>query len=167
MTENHNTIKEIMDMTVDNTRIVAEWKETKYLVLSSSLFMAPAIYGFYNNLYFLSLVLVFTSGISINHWRDAKYSWRRIADRIFSKITFAIFFYYLFKHSACNLYFFLQNIGLFKVVYCYYMSNKHHNTPIWWKYHMKFHVWCVFSEWMILKRVLYDDSNDSNDSNVL
>jgi hypothetical protein len=159
-------MNEIMDMTIDDNRIVAEWKETKYIVLSSSLFMAPAIYGYYHNLYFLPLVLFFASGISINHWRDAKYSWRRIADRIFAKITFAIFFYYLFKHSACNLYFFLQNIGLFRVVYWYYMSNKYHNTPGWWKYHMKFHVWCVLSEWMILKRV-YDDSNLHDNSNIL
>ena len=29
-------MKEIMDMTIDDNKIVAEWKETKYIVLSSS-----------------------------------------------------------------------------------------------------------------------------------
>ena len=143
-------------MTVDDNKIVAEWKETKYIVVSSSFFMAPAVYGFYYNLYFLPVVLFFASSISINHWRDAKYSWRRIADRIFSKITFSIFFYYLIMYAGFNFYFFLQNIGLLNVLYYYYMSNKHHNTPIWWKYHMKFHVCCVFSEWMILKNIVHN-----------
>jgi hypothetical protein len=148
-------MNEIIDMTIDHNRIVAEWKESKYIVVSSSFFMVPAVYGYYNNLYLLPLVLFITSSISINHWRNAKYSWRRIADRIFSKITFAIFFYHLIKHSSCTLYFFLQNIGLFKVVYYYYMSNKHHNTPIWWKFHMKFHVFCVFSELLIIQNVVH------------
>jgi hypothetical protein len=147
-------MKKIMDMTVDHNRIVAEWKETKYVVVSSSLFMVPAIYGLYNNLYLLPLVLFIASSISINHWRDATYSWSRIADRIFSKITFATFFYYFIKHSSCNLYFLLQINGLFKVVYYYYMSNKYDDTPIWWKYHIKFHTFCVFSELLIIQNVI-------------
>ena len=152
-------MQEIMDMTIDNNKMVAEWKETKYIVVSSSLFMAPAIYGFYNNLYLLPFVLFAASSISINHWRHATYSWRRVTDRIFAKITFAIFFYHFIRDSSCNLYFFLQNIGLLNVLYYYYMSNKHHYTPIWWKYHMKFHVWCVFSEWMIIQNDLYYNNN--------
>ena len=59
-------MKEIMDMTIDHTRMVAEWKETKYLVVSSSFFMISAAYGFYKDLYFLSLVYFITSLISIN-----------------------------------------------------------------------------------------------------
>jgi len=55
-----------MDMTIDHTRMVAEWKETKYLVVSSSFFMISAAYGFYKDLYFLSLVYFITSLISIN-----------------------------------------------------------------------------------------------------
>ena len=146
-------MKEIMDMTVDHTRIVAEWKETKYLVISSSFFMISAIYGFYKDLYFLSCVLFFTSLISINFWRNATYSWGRIADRIFSKITFAICFYHSIKYASLRLFFFLQYAGLITFVYYYYMSNKYHDTPIWWKYHIKFHIFGVFTQLMIIECV--------------
>ena len=160
-------MKEILDMTIDHNRIVAEWKETKYIVVSSSFFMVPVVYGFYNNLYVLPFVLFIASSISMNFWRHATYSWRRIADRIFSKITFAILFYYFIKHSGFSLYFFLQNVWLFKVLYYYYMSNKHHNTSIWWKYHMKFHVFCVFSQLMVIKNVLYHNSITYHTNNYI
>jgi hypothetical protein len=115
--------------------------------------MISAIYGFYKDLYFLSCVLFFTSLISINFWRNATYSWGRIADRIFSKITFAICFYHSIKYASLRLFFFLQYAGLITFVYYYYMSNKYHDTPIWWKYHIKFHIFGVFTQLMIIECV--------------
>jgi hypothetical protein len=155
-------MKEMLDMTVDHTRIVAEWKETKYIVVSSSFFMVPAIYGLYNNLYFLSLISFVISLISINFWRHATYSWGRIADRIFSKISFLIFLYYSIKYASLRIFFFLQYAGMFTFVYFYYMSNKHHNTIIWWKYHMIFHIFGVFTKLIIIKCVSDYYKNNEN-----
>lgn len=103
-------MKEIMDMTIDHNRIVAEWKETKYIVGSSCLFIIPAIYGYYHNLSVLSFALFVTSLISMNYWRDARYSYRRIADRTSSKIVFMICFYHSTKYASLNLNFFLQYV---------------------------------------------------------
>jgi hypothetical protein len=146
-------MKEIMDMTIDDNRIVAEWKETKYIVLSSSLFMIPAIYGYYHNLYFLPFALFIASLISMNYWRHATYSYRRIVDRSCSKIAFMICFYHSTKYASLNLNLFLQYIGFFTFVYYYYMSNKYHNAPGWWKYHIKFHVFCVYTQLMIIQNI--------------
>ena len=140
-------------MTIDNNRVVAEWKETKYIVVSSSFFMIPAVYGFYNNLYVLPLILFITSLVSMNFWRDAKYSWRRIIDRIVAKITFIVCYYHSIKYASMRLIFFLQYAGLFTFVYYYYMSNKYHGAPGWYKYHVKFHILCVFTQLMIVQCV--------------
>ena len=143
-------MQKMMDMTVDNNKIVAEWKETKYIVLSSSFFMVPAIYGFYNNLYLLPCVLVLTSLFSMNFWRHATYSWRRIADRIFAKISFTIFFINGVRHVShlISVY-----TGLCGILYCYYMSQKCNNV-IWWKYHMMFHIFVAYNQLIIINSIV-------------
>lgn len=52
---------------MNNEVVIAEWNETKWLVLSSSLFMIPSIYGYYKQLYLHSLLLLLTSLISANY----------------------------------------------------------------------------------------------------
>jgi hypothetical protein len=142
-------MNEILDMTIDNNRMVAEWKETKYLVVSSSFFMVPAIYGFYNNLYVLPFVLLLTTFFSMNYWRHATYSWRRIADRTFAKISFTIFFINGVRHVP---YLISVYIGLVGIIYCYYMSQK--CTLFWWKYHMMFHLCVAYNQLMIINSIV-------------
>jgi hypothetical protein len=147
-------MKEIMDMTIDHTRIVAEWKESKYIVLSSSFFMAPAIYGFYNNLYLLPVVLVLTTFFSMNYWRRATYSWRRIADRTFAKIAFAFFFINGIRHVTYRPYLITGHTATTILLYCYYMSNKYHHLPIWWKYHMVFHLMLTYNQFLVINSIV-------------
>ena len=144
-------MKEMIDMTIDNNRMVAEWKETKYLVVSSSFFMVPAIYGFYNNLYLLPCVLLLTTLFSMNFWRHATYSWRRIADRIFAKISFTIFFINGVKRVS---HLFSVYTGLVGIIYCYYMSQKCHDTLYWWKYHMMFHLFVAYNQFIIINSII-------------
>jgi hypothetical protein len=66
--------------------LIAEWKHTKYLTLSSLLFLIPAYYAYNSNMYNHTILLILTSLISANYWRKATYSWRRNLDLIFSKI---------------------------------------------------------------------------------
>ena len=147
-------MQEIMDMTIDNNKMVAEWKETKYIVLSSSFFMAPAVYGFYNNLYFLPFVLLLTTLFSMNFWRHATYSWRRIADRTFAKISFAFFFINGVRHVTHTPYLISGYTGTIILIYCYYMSNKYHNLPIWWKYHMMFHLFLTYNQFIVINSII-------------
>ena len=37
-------------------------------------------------------------------------------------------------------------IALVGIIYCYYMSNKHGDTDLWWKYHMVFHLLIVYNQ---------------------
>jgi hypothetical protein len=148
-------MKEIMDMTIDNNRIVAEWKESKYIVFSSSFFMAPAIYGFYNNLYLLPVVLVLTTFFSMNYWRRATYSWRRIADRTFAKIAFAFFFINGVTHVTYRPYLITGHTATTILLYCYYMSNKYHHLPVWWKYHMVFHLMLTYNQFLVINSIVY------------
>ena len=153
-------MKQIMYITIDPDKIVAEWKETKYLVVSSSFFMVPAIYGFYNNLYLLPCVLLLTTLFSINFWRHATYSWRRIADLTFAKISFAIFFINGFAHISRSVDLISMYTGLVGLIYCYYMSQKCHkndirdNTSIWWKYHMMFHIFVTYNQFIIINSII-------------
>ena len=149
------TMNEILDMTINPNMRVAQWNESRWIVLSSFFFTIPAIYGFYKELYNLSALLVVTSTISANFWRDATFSYRRIIDRIFAKISFSIFF--------CNGVFYVRVFpyvitvysGLALLLYCYYASNKYcgHNK-IWVKYHMTFHLLMALNQLIILDSIL-------------
>lgn len=141
---------------IDENRLVAPLEHTKYLTYSSFLFFGPSIFALQKEHYVISGSL-FVAGInSANHWRNPTYSWRRIADHIAAKVAFVIcfvngfYFYPLFiiPKIAC--------FGAFS--HCYYMSDKYCNKNIhinemdhcWWKYHVAFHLCCVFTQMLIV-----------------
>jgi len=146
---------------IEPDKIAAEWKETKHLVASSFFFMVPAIYGFYNNLYLLPVVLLLTTLFSVNYWRHATYSWRRITDKTFAKISFTIFFINGFVHVSRTVDLISMYTGLVGIIYCYYMSlksykNNIHNSNIlvWWKYHMFFHLCVAYNQLIIINSIV-------------
>jgi hypothetical protein len=83
---------------------IACWQHTKWLFLSSFFFTIPAIYAYINNLYFHSILLLFTSLISANYWRKATYSWRRNMDLIFAKFSFIVIGGNYMIHKALDFY---------------------------------------------------------------
>jgi hypothetical protein len=151
------TIKEIFDITIDHNKYVAEWRQTKWITASSFLFMVPCIYAYVNNQWFLSAILLLTSLISANFWRNATYSWRRMTDRVFAKITFVIFckngLIYIIDWPT----YIKGHLWLFAMLYCYYMSNKYCITThhLWWKYHMLFHLFAMFAQTTVVKGVIH------------
>ena len=151
-------ISEILDMTVDYNHKGPEWRQTKWIVLSSTSFLGPSIYGYIQEEYIISYTLCCASLISMNYWRNANYSWRRIIDRLFAKFAFIVLFtnciwYVRGKLLLINCYTFLV---LF--VYCYYMSNKLGettnnklpNNELWWKYHIVFHLLMSYDQMIII-----------------
>ena len=97
-----------LDENVSEDDIIAPWEVTKWLVLSSFIFGLPSIYGIYNSVYGLSIILIVASIISANHWNLALHnSWRRKLDLIFAKITFFILFIYNIFYNNTNLILFL------------------------------------------------------------
>ena len=162
-----DTIKDIFNMTViDHTKFVAPQEHTSWIAFSSLFFLIPSIYGFINGQYFMSVILSLLSIISFNFWRKPNYSWRRIVDRIYAKIAFAICFingirYYYFDpliNSSC--------IAFVIFVFFYYMSNKYCNdkscnnmqiNPCWWKYHIIFHFLATYVQIIVIKSMIdYD-----------
>jgi hypothetical protein len=168
-TDSIDIIKDIFDMTIiDDTKFVAPQEHTSWIAFSSLFFMIPSIYGFYNEEYFMSGVLCLLSITSFNFWRKPNYSWRRIVDRIYAKIAFAICFingiryYYLdpLINSSC--------VAFITFVYFYYMSNKFCNdkfcnnmqiNPCWWKYHMVFHFLATYVQIIVIKSMIDYETN--------
>ena len=156
-------LKEIFDMTIDYEKYVADYSQAKWIMVSSLLFMIPCVYSFVNELYFISASLLISTVLSINFWRHATYSWRRISDRIYAKFSFIFFLIYGIKYVTCLPLIIIGYIGLFGLIYCFYMSNKickgcntniMDQDPAWLKYHMSFHLITVCTQMMIIKCII-------------
>ena len=128
------------------------FNQSKWLVLTSCSFLIPALYAYYINLYFYSILLIVTTIVSINHWIKPYYSWMRTADLIVAKFSFTIFaingLIYV-KNMNCML---VSYLFLNAILLCYYYSlllykTKNHN---WYKYHMTFHVLVMFEQLIVL-----------------
>jgi hypothetical protein len=90
----------------------------------------------------MSIILLITSLISANYWRNARRGWRRNLDLIFSKFTFLTGCYYTVKYVKSGPYLILESVWFSTVFYVYSQSTKHisENSPNWVKYHFAFHI---------------------------
>lgn len=129
---------------------IATWEESRWLTGSSVWFLAPAIYAFFLDHYYHSTMLVAASLISINYWRKANESWRRKADLVFSKITFATFVVTGLLYIDGQIVYLCYL--LFGVLVCSFLYSQKiydvHN-PKWVNYHMLFHL-CLTIELFII-----------------
>lgn len=145
------------------------WKDTRWIVLSSTFFSIPAIwhiynYGMYvvfkregyissqgitdeNEIYiqtvmYISVVLLVTTIISANYWRKATRGWRRNLDLVFAKFSFLTGCYYGFKYTTYGPYLVIVSCAFPILPYVYGQSTKlvSANNPIWVKYHFAFHL---------------------------
>jgi hypothetical protein len=148
-------INNMLDIgTIDPKRYVAPWSQTRWVTLSSIFFLVPSVYGFANKELTLSVTSGLTALCSINYWRDATYSWRRTADVIVAKISFATFII-VGPRVVTRMSFLVTGYsGLFSSIYCYYMSNKYADTEFWWKYHMMFHLFMSYSQFIVIKSAI-------------
>ena len=142
--------------TINDNQLIAPLEHTKYITCSSFLFFCSSFYAFQKEAYLLS-GSVFVSGLmSINHWRQPTYSWRRIMDHFSAKVAFIIVIINGFYLYPAFFTYKLVCLGL--VFYFYYMSDKYCNCnilindidPCWWKYHVCFHMCCVGSHMLVI-----------------
>ena len=167
-----DTIKDIFDMSIiDDTKFVAPQEHTSWIAFSSLFFLIPSIYGFINEQYFMSAILGLLSILSFNFWRKPNYSWRRIVDRIYAKIAFAICFINGIRHYYFDPLINSSCIAFVIFVYFYYMSNKYCNdtscnnmqiNPCWWKYHMIFHFLATYVQIIVIKSMIDYETNLKN-----
>lgn len=146
-----------------NDEYLANYDDTKWLVLSSFFFCIPSVYAYMTELYFHSGLLLFTSLISANYWRKATLSWRRNLDLAFSKISFGVFVSNGIYYVREKYFFIFGYIGLFLLVYCFYKSTQLHKsseTPnTWYKYHFLFHFLMTIELMIIVQSIIMLKSN--------
>lgn len=131
---------------------LVSWEQSKYITASSFLFMFPAFYAYYTSQYFFAYFLFATTIFSANYWRKATFSWRRNADLVFAKISFALFFVNGVIHVKFLLYVISWYSFLILLVYYYYLSGQLHlqNNDNWVKYHVLFHMLSIFAILIVL-----------------
>ncbi len=152
---------------VISDRYIAPWITTRWLVLSSLLWIGPSIYAYVNNLHSYAFLLVVTSLVSVNYWRKATYSWRRNIDLFVAKIAVSVFVLTGIYYIKTVSYFIIGYGGLIGLLYCYYRSNKLYQlqNPSWYKYHMAFHTIMTYEEIIILNSIL-DSRYDNNTTTI-
>jgi hypothetical protein len=135
--------------------IIASWDESKWLVLSSCLFTLPACYAYYHEMYSYASLLVLTSVVSANFWRDANYSWRRDMDLVVAKRSLLTFISTGVIYVRYIPYMVAAYPGLCALAYAKYLSGKlwENKNPDWYKYHVLFHIVLCFELFIVLDSV--------------
>ena len=134
---------------------VAHWNESKYIVVSSSLFMVPAIYCYVYEFYKLGILLTLTSVFSINFWMNAVFSWRRTLDHMCAKGAYCVFVWngVLYIRTVPDI--MLSIIVMSAMLYCYYVSYKLCGVCEGWvKYHVAFHLFAIQGQIMVINRII-------------
>jgi hypothetical protein len=122
------------------------------LIKTSCLFLLPAIYGYYNSLYTLSMVTCITSLCSINYWRYPIEDWRLVLDKTMA--TSSCIIYVLFAEN------YIQNTNLktigyfnwFAIIYFYVYAKSLYSrgSPYWINSHIIFHFFVISGKILVL-----------------
>jgi hypothetical protein len=138
-----------------NPREIAPWCETRWLVLSSCLWLGPALYAAATGQPGYAAVLVATVAASVNHWRNARRGWARALDIAMARVAFGTFVitgvvYVTPTRKAPMAY-----AGLVAVIQCYIKSTTNHaaGKRDWWQYHAAFHLLMACEQWVILREL--------------
>jgi len=134
-----------------NEQLIVPWEYSRWITLSSFLFMVPSAYAYYKQLYIYFIISFLTSLISANYWRKASHSWRRQLDLHFAKLSFVVFFMN-FPRVTYMPYIITGYPCLFVLANFYFLSGKHFakKNPIWLKYHIAFHFLVMIEQLIIL-----------------
>jgi hypothetical protein len=119
------------------------------LTCSSFLFIIPSVYAYKVGLYYYTLILIITSLVSANYWRNPEHGLRRNLDIMLAKTTFVIFFIDGIYFVKTNIV--LAYLILIAMVYCFFSSGCLSSIRYtkWYYYHASFH-FLVMSEQMLI-----------------
>ena len=137
---------------------IASWNSSRFLTYSSLLFAIPAGYGYFNyNLIVSPLVLLTTSLISFNFWRNALDDWRRKLDIYFAKLSFSYFVINAFMYCPWSYSIFIGFPNLCAIKYCFNKSEELHNfkeyNKRWLVYHLGFHSLMITQLFIIMRYI--------------
>jgi len=139
-------------MIYDTDVYLVDWRESRWLVLTSLCSLLPTIYSFYHSLFFLSLVSLSTTIISANYWRKATISSRRDFDLVYAKLSFFIYSYHgLYYVRGYRVITFLP--GVIYLIYNYYYSNQlyYAKKREWLSHHIWFHMMVLTEQMVVLE----------------
>ena len=127
--------------------------ETRLLAVTSLLFLGIAAYAYNNGAFEYAALSAITGIISANYWRDATFDYRRVADLVFSKISFAIYFVSGFTFCYNTPLYNPAMVVNFCILFSYYMSFRQfrHKNPNWIYFHALFHCFAAIEKYAILQ----------------
>jgi hypothetical protein len=138
--------------------IVANWDGKKYLVLSSFLFLVPAVYALRHQLYGYVFLLVITSLVSANHWRHSACALRKDADIAVATTSFCIFFVSGLMFIRNPYYFIVGCIGLLAIWYCFtkseHLREEQYKSDTWFIFHVMFHFLVMCEQFIVLQALV-------------
>ena len=135
-----------------------------YLVLSSTSFLWPVIYGFYNGHRFLPFMSLLSTITSVSYWLDPHHqNYIKNMDLQINGITcisYIIYGTYNIPHIITKI---AGYSDLFMILCCYNAScilyNKHSHA--WIPFHIAFHYFCIIGQFIILMYYTGSASNTS------
>jgi len=129
-----------------------------YLLMASSmLFLIPATYALFNELYIISSIIFTCSIISILFWANPENEQLRNLDVMFARLCFTYMFvhgliYYDFSNTVEVI---MTYILLFLVIHSFLGSHYFYgNNNLWIFYHCFFHVNCTLLKTLVIKNIL-------------
>jgi hypothetical protein len=120
------------------------------IIISSTLFILPIIYGILKCKFVLSFISIITMFFSIHYW----FTGNNIElDLFFSKLCGIMYFIYGYFNIKNNLKRLYGYINLFFILFCYNTSCVLYNldSELWVIYHMLFHLYTIISKIIILE----------------
>lgn len=152
-----------MSQKKQNETFIIPFDQTKYVVFSSCLFLAPASVCYFNGFYIAGYCGFMTTIASINYWLDCKPGWRRNCDLIASRIMCVIGCYY-FLTNIQSFYDYITFTVLGVTTFKLYCLASFQSVQ-WVKYHILFHCMLTFSGLLAANKMIQNklEINNYND----
>jgi hypothetical protein len=122
------------------------------LLYSSSLFIIPTVYGYYNKKYALSTMSLISMLASMNYWRKPISGTRQNADIVISKVAGAVYFFYGVNNVHGTIFRIFGFTNGFLMLSFYNCSCILHSlkSNSWEYFHMMFHISIILCKMIIL-----------------
>ena len=146
-------------MQIPMQKLVAPFKLTKWLIVSSMSFLVPAIYGFCSSAYGYTIISSTIFVCSVNFWRDARHGIRRTIDIYVAHsgaLMYIINIAYILHIKSYNMTHFIYIVyPTCGMIYAMQrMSEKRYYTYVnknyWAKYHIIFHALCSLGQCVVI-----------------
>jgi hypothetical protein len=126
---------------------------TKYnLLYSSSLFIIPTVYGYYNKKYALSAMSLISMLASMNYWINPIPGTRQNVDLLISKTAGAVYFFYGVNNVHGTIFRIFGFTNGFLMLSFYNCSCILHSlkSDSWEYFHMMFHISTMIGKMIVL-----------------